>query len=90
MRFYSKKREAEMQDYRKNRLHYLNENNLCKAKVQGCSRESTEIHHVRGRVGKLLNDKSNFMAVCRNCHTFIENNPNEARAKGWIKSRIAN
>lgn len=45
---------------------------------------ASDIHHKLGRVGKLLNDESKFMAVCRCAHTWIGNNLGEAKERGWI------
>lgn len=33
-----------------------------------CEGRSTEIHHLLGRKGELLNDIRNLMAICRTCH----------------------
>ena len=33
-----------------------------------CEGKSTEIHHILGRTGDLLNDIENLMGICRTCH----------------------
>lgn len=33
-----------------------------------CGKKATEIHHLLGRKGNLLNKLENSMAVCRTCH----------------------
>ena len=76
-----KKRNAE---YQKTRLEYLNEHKLCEV----CAKPATDIHHVQGRVGDNLTDTSKFMAVCRGCHTFIENNREWAYEKGYLLKRL--
>ncbi len=42
-----------------------------------------EIHHKRKR-GKYLCDATTFMAVCREAHIWIHNNPRESREKGYL------
>lgn len=37
-----------------------------------CCRPATDIHHKKGRTGKLLNDTRFFVALCRKCHSRIE------------------
>ena len=47
---------------------------------------STDIHEVlsRARGGSIL-DPSNLVALCRQCHSFITQNPLVAHAEGWSK-----
>ena len=54
-----------------------------------------EIHHVAGRVGcydekeiPLLIDTRFFLAVCREAHQQIENNPQWAKDQGYSESRL--
>ena len=47
---------------------------------------STEIHHKKGR-GKYLLDTSTWMAVSRDAHLWIHDNPKEARELGYIIRR---
>ena len=47
-------------------------------------RNTNDIHHVKGRIGVLLNDFTYWMATCRVCHTHIHENPRESRMKGWL------
>ncbi len=32
-------------------------------------RPVVDIHHIRGRIGKLRNDPDNLLGLCRDCHT---------------------
>lgn len=48
----------------------------------GLSRQTTDIHHSRGRDGLLLFDTRWFKAACRQCHDWAENNPEAAAAVG--------
>jgi len=43
-----------------------------------------DVHHCRGRASTLLIDARWWIPVCRNCHDFIQRNPKEARARGWL------
>lgn len=45
---------------------------------------SNDIHHKKFR-GKYLNDVSTWMAVSREAHSWIHNNPKEARDKGYLE-----
>lgn len=49
-----------------------------------------DIHHAKGRVGLLLFDVRYFKPVCRSCHTWLENNPNEAIKLGLTERRAGN
>lgn len=82
----SNKQAKELRDYRKKREEYLNAHPNCEV----CGRPATDIHHKAGRIGKLLTDILNFLAVCRPCHTRIETNPKWAKEKGYSKNRLDN
>lgn len=49
---------------------------------------ATEIHHKKGRIGKLLCDVKYWLAVSREGHIWIENNPKEAKEKGYSLDRL--
>jgi hypothetical protein len=66
---------------------YLRTNPMCKAKLPGCQINATDVHHMVGRTGDRLLDSTNFLAVCRTCHNWIEVNPKEAKLLGFSKSR---
>lgn len=53
-----------------------------------CHRPSTECHHIRGRVGELLLDTTEWMAVCTEHHHYIHQNDKECRELGYLKSRL--
>lgn len=59
---------------------------MCQAKIHKCSLSSTDVHHMRGR-GKYHLDTTTWLSVCRNCHTFIELNPEDAKELGFSISR---
>ena len=45
---------------------------------------ANDVHHQRGKAGTLLIDQRFWLAVCRPCHSYIQDNKAEARAKGWL------
>lgn len=47
-------------------------------------RKSDEVHHKRGRIGKLLCNVAYFVPVCMECHAWIGAYPATARAMGWL------
>lgn len=85
----SKKQSANLRLYAKVREETLFENPNCQAITEHCSYNATEIHHKKGRIGELLTDKRYFLAVCRNCHTWIEEHPKEAKELGFSVSRLS-
>lgn len=82
----SVKRMAEERLYDKKKKEYLTEHIRCE--VKGCNRVSEQLHHRKGRIGKLLYDERFFMAVCREHHTEIEVNPDAAKKNGYSLSRL--
>ena len=85
----SKKRQVEMDEYSKKRKAFLALKPQCEAYLVGtCTVTSTDVHHKAGRVGENYLKISTWMAVCRNCHTWIENNPEEAKELGIRESRL--
>lgn len=58
--------------YLRLRKEFLNkpENQFCKARLENCTINTSDIHHMRGR-GEYYLDTSTWLPVCRNCHTKI-------------------
>lgn len=83
----SDKRAIKLKEYSKLRKQFLKENPKCAVYPY---LPSNEIHHVRGRNGSLLTDTRYFLAVSRVGHQQIEMNPDWAREKGFIETRINN
>lgn len=67
---------------------FLKKNPFCQAKLTGCQGAAMDLHHSRGR-GKDLLDESTWKALCRNCHSAIENHPEMAKSIGMSASRLA-
>ena len=49
--------------------------------------EATQIHHRKGRLGKLLLDEQYWMAVSQEGHSFIQDHPALAYDMGWLEKR---
>lgn len=43
-----------------------------------------QVHHIRGRVGRLLLDERYWLPVSFAGHRWIHDHPEEARRKGWL------
>lgn len=69
------------------RKSYLDSKPMCEAHLAGCGTYATEIHHKSGR-GEYMLDQSTYLAVCRNCHQWIELNPTEAKRLGFSNNRL--
>jgi len=46
---------------------------------------ATDVHHCAGRTGKNYLDVSTWLALCRSCHEWTHQHPNQARALGLLK-----
>ena len=79
----SEKRKKENKEYLKLRNEFLKKNNVCA--VTG--NKATEVHHMRGRIGKLLTDVRCFLPVSREGHQKIELNPTWAKEMGFSLNR---
>lgn len=84
----SKKRAKQESEYSNKRKIFMSAHSMCQANISGlCTSTSTDIHHVKGRVGELLLDESYWMSVCRACHQWIETHPVEATQLGYRISK---
>ena len=79
----SNKRKKENNLYSSLRKQFLKDNPLCA--VTG--NKATEVHHMAGRIGKLLTDVRYFLPVCRFAHREIELNPIWAKENGYSLNR---
>jgi hypothetical protein len=84
----SKKRQVAMDEYSKRRLAFLALHTSCQAKLVSCTGLATDVHHKAGRVGDDYLNMNKWLAVCRSCHTWIEQNPAEAKELGFSESRL--
>lgn len=85
----SPKREEINKEYFKLVEQFKIDEPLCKAKVnEYCTEKTDDPHHRKGR-GIYLLMVDSWLPVCRNCHIYITNHPEEAIRKGWSESRLA-
>lgn len=85
----SKKQKKVIADYKSTRSNYLNEHPWCEARLEGCTIKATEIHHKKGKDNaELWNDTSYFMAICRGCHTKIEEGGAWVYERGFKERRF--
>lgn len=84
----SNKKKTEMDSYTKLRDAFLFIKPNCEAKLVGCTIKSTDIHHKAGRVGDNYLKVGTWIAVCRSCHRWIEENPDAAKDLGLSQNRL--
>lgn len=85
---YSKKRVSSLQKYNKLRIEFLSkpENKICPI----TKKPTTDIHHKKGRIGNLLTDMRYWVALSREGHIYVENNPIWAKENGYSLNRTSN
>ena len=76
-----------MNEYEKKRIAFFALHPTCQAKLTNCTGMATDIHHKAGR-GENHNNINTWMAVCRSCHQWIEEHPNDAKVLGFSQSRL--
>lgn len=85
----SQKRTIQEREYSVKRKLFLQNNPMCQAHIQGiCTNQATECHHKRGRIGNDLTDETLFLALCHNCHEYIERERTWAIEMGFSIKRI--
>lgn len=84
----TKKRQKEERLYYKEKAIYMALHPICE--VEGCCEPSVDLHHKKGRLGKLIYAVKYFMAVCRKHHDMIGENPKWAYEMGYLISRLKN
>jgi hypothetical protein len=84
----SKKRIVENLQYQVLRKEFLEkeENRICPI----TKKETTDIHHQKGRVGNLFLNTSFWTALSREGHKYVEENPDWSKENGYSKSRLSN
>lgn len=85
----SKKMKETISAYTKLRDAFLYIKTNCEAKLVGCTGKATDVHHKAGRNENHLK-VGTWLAVCRSCHRWIEDNPLEAKELGLSESRLKN
>jgi hypothetical protein len=82
----SKKMRILDQAYTKLRRPFMEANPMCQAALPCCNGNSTDVHHKKGR-NKYYLAVSTWLSVCRQCHTYIEEHPKEARELGFSETK---
>lgn len=80
------KRIAEEKLYSKKKKEYLTKHIRCE--VPGCHMVAEELHHKKGRIGKLIYNEKYFMGVCIPHHRRIEDDPTWAKENKLSVSRL--
>lgn len=83
----SKKLAKERKTYRELREEFLSrpENLFCAVYP---SIPASQVHHMAGRIGSMLNDTSLWLAVSDVGHRWLEENPKLAKERGFSVSRL--
>ena len=82
----SDKRKIENLKYSVLRIEYLSKIENQKCPING--KPTTDIHHKKGRIGSLLLDTRYWVALSRESHIFVENNPEWAKENGYSLNRL--
>jgi hypothetical protein len=82
----SKKRKIENAKYLVLRIEFLSkkENTICPITNQ----KTTDIHHKKGRTGSLFLDTRYWIALSREGHKYVEENPEWAKENGFSLNRL--
>ena len=83
----SKKMQANQREYTDLRKLFMITHPTCQAKLVECTGTATDVHHKAGR-GENYLKISTWLAVCRKCHQWIEENPVEAKELGLSENRL--
>jgi ribosomal protein S27AE len=85
----SQKRAIQEREYSTKRKAFLDKHPMCQAHLpQICTTVSTDVHHMKGRIGNLLLDETHWLSVCRGCHYWIEMRPEAAKELGFSIKRL--
>lgn len=80
----SKKRREDSKEYKTLREVFLI-GKICPVTKQ----VATQVHHKKGRTGKLYLDVRYWLGVSAEGHKWIEEHPEEAKAKGYSLDRLS-
>lgn len=83
----SAKKISEDNSYSDLRKEFLTKHPVCMAHLPGCTQQSTDVHHIRGRIGTRYLDTEDWVGLCRACHILLETNPDIGRDLGFVKNR---
>lgn len=82
----SDKRKVENLKYIAQRIVFLGkkENQVCPI----TKKQTTDVHHKKGRTGTLYLDEKYWVALSREGHQFVEQNPEWAKENGYSLNRL--
>ncbi len=81
----SAKRLTESAEYNRLKPLFLAEHPWCS--LETCGKGSVDVHHTRGRAGRLFLDVRFWKALCRQHHNQVLANPEWARANGLLPEK---
>lgn len=84
----SDKRKVENAKYLVLRIEFLGRPENQKCPITG--KPTTDVHHMKGRIGRLLLDTRYWVALSRDGHKYVEENPEWAKANGYSLNRLTN
>lgn len=84
----SNTRKVENRIYSTLRKVFLDNHPVCQIRRPGCRVKSSEVHHKKGRIGKLFLDVRFWLAACDRCHKWAEKNPEAAKEAGFSLDRL--
>lgn len=82
----SDKRKIENLKYSAQRIVFLGKPENQKCPITG--KPTTDVHHMRGRVGNLFLDERYWIALSREGHRYVEENPEWAKEQGYSLNRL--
>ena len=83
----SEKRTEQNKIYLIRRPLFLATNTDCKINSEDCTKKTKDVHHTYSgkNRNKYFLDETTWIAICRNCHNWIHDNPKQARKIGYLK-----
>lgn len=84
----SEKRKIENAKYLVLRIEFLGKPENQKCPITG--KPTTDVHHMKGRIGSLLLDTRYWVALSREGHKYVEENPEWAKENGYSLNRLTN
>lgn len=80
----SKHRATQNQLYTKLKVKFLDEHPFCERCCDTIAPRFRDLHHHRGRSGRLLCWVPGWKMLCRGCHTWVHEHVKEAQKAGLI------
>lgn len=83
----SEKRKVDNAKYLVLRIEFLGKPENQKCPITG--KPTTDVHHSKGRIGSLLLDTRYWIALSREGHKYVEENPEWAKENGYSLDRLS-